>query len=98
MAFIIWNLCTYESIIEKTIDIPVYMQQPHTNIHPDTVQVTLRGKQACMRTIDKQSLFIHINEESQKTSQWVSITESDISLPDNVHMVHCHPSTIMITA
>ena len=64
-AFIIWNMCTQEAIIERTISIPVYVQQTSaTNCYqaPESVNVTLKGKYNIMRNLENNVVCMHISD------------------------------------
>jgi len=99
-SFVLWNIYVRTIFVEKTVHIPVYVYNAPDNItcdSPETIEITLSGKQSIMRTIEHKSMLLQVNAaHCTNPINWIPVTESDISMPHDIRMVHAYPSMITI--
>lgn len=65
---------------------------------PETVSIELTGKRMHLRTLDLNSLAIHVNtQEYTLGKQAYSVTPRDVFLPTSIEITACKPPVISIT-
>jgi hypothetical protein len=100
IAFFTWALLTSEqtSHITRSVPVVIYGSQGRTYYAPETLSVTVAGKNRALRLVDYDSLAIHVDASDIKSDKPMSIDDHHLLLPSGVHVVHFSPLFIKLQA
>jgi len=100
LGIFFWSIAhqSHTTTITRTIPLYVYNTTEHQKITaPETIQVTLSGPCALIRTIDYKTLAAHINAQKIKPHTSYYLQAHDLLLPKGINLVDYIPGNLGIT-
>lgn len=101
IAYGFWLLLSQSHYTAITYEIPVCsynVPATHTLKHRDTVSVTLAGKRADLRMLDKDNLAVHLDGSRLIAGKnKMPISSETLFLPEWITLVHYYPANTDIT-
>jgi hypothetical protein len=101
MGYSLWFYTGQLYSSSQWIQVPLcfYNIPEHTRIQaPETVWVELTGKRMHVRTLDINTLAIHVNAQAYTPGkQAYNVTAQDLFLPASIAITACKPAVITIT-
>ena len=64
---------------------------------PDSVEITVRGTESAINSIDRETLAFHIDASRlHEGENLITLTEHQLFLPERTELLTCTPSTILV--
>jgi len=97
----IWSIVSASHTINQVVEVPLcfYNQLGTHEIEaPAIIALELQAKKSAFRSLDRNTLAIHINAASlHHGANPIIINRSTLFLPDTFNVVHYSPANIVIT-
>jgi hypothetical protein len=100
ISYSVWIILQNVLVVEQIYAVPVFFYNradSHISAFPDCVKISLKGSQHALRTLDPDSLVLHINADHlKKGHQWQAASDGNIFVPNSVSVIHYNPALIAI--